>query len=206
MSRASVSRSFMPSIIRADNQSALPKIFAPTNQAMKLIACTCERHANAILEILNDAILNSTALYDYRERTPEYMSAWFQAKHDANFPVIGMENEAGQLCGFATYGSFRGWPAYKYTVEHSVYVHKDFRGQGLGISLMTSLIEFARSQDFHVLIGCIDMNNPASIGLHEKLGFTHAGTIREAGFKFGAWLDMGMYQLILDTPASPVDG
>jgi L-amino acid N-acyltransferase len=71
---------------------------------------------------------------------------------------------------------------------------------------MRQLIEAAREQQYHVMIGGIDISNAASIALHEKLGFTHAGTIRQAGFKFGKWLDLGFYQLILDTPQHPVDG
>jgi phosphinothricin acetyltransferase len=91
-------------------------------------------------------------------------------------------------------------------VEHSVYVHKDHRGKGVGRALLGHLIEHARSQQYHVLIGGIDVANAASIALHRTLGFTHAGTIRQAGFKFGRWLDLDFYQLVLDTPAHPEDG
>jgi phosphinothricin acetyltransferase len=120
--------------------------------------------------------------------------------------VIGIEDESGQLTGFASYGTFRAWPAYKYSVEHSVYIHKNLCGKGLGARLLTELINAARKQDYHCMVGGIDMNNAASIGLHEKLGFVHAGTIRQAGFKFGRWLDLGFYQLLLNTPEHPVDG
>jgi L-amino acid N-acyltransferase YncA len=173
---------------------------------MPLIACSPEHHANAILGIFNDAIVTSTALYDYSPRTAESMLDWFKAKESGGFPVLGMEHDSGELAGFATYGAFRGWPAYKYSVEHSVYVHKDHRGKGHGMFLMQQLILAARGQGYHVMVGVIDVNNAASIGLHRKLGFTHAGTVREAGFKFGRWLDVGFYQLILETPAHPVDG
>jgi phosphinothricin acetyltransferase len=173
---------------------------------MRLVDCTHDEHGAAILDILNEAIVHSTALYDYRPRAPEAMIAWFQAKRADNYPVIGAVDDSGSLLGFASYGSFRAWPAYKYTVEHSVYVHKDRRGRGLGRVLVLRLIERARLRQYHVLVGGIDMANSASIALHEKLGFTHAGTIRQAGFKFGRWLDLGFYQLVLDTPAQPSDG
>lgn len=173
---------------------------------MKFVSCTHDRHAPAILEIFNDAILHSTALYDYRPRTPENIRAWFQAKEAGGFPVIGVESEAGELMGFASYGSFRAFPAYKYTVEHSVYVEKNHRGKELGLALMQRLIESAREQDLHVMVGGIDAANTASIELHRKLGFEYSGTIRQAGFKFGRWLDLVFYQLVLQTPASPVDG
>lgn len=175
-------------------------------QSMKFVACTLEAHGDAILDILNEQIRNSISLYDYEERTPESMVAWFKAKEAKSYPVIGVEDETGVLMGFATYGVFRERPANKYTVEHSVYVHEDHRGKGLGLALMERLIEAARAQDLHVLVGGIDAGNAASIAMHEKLGFVHAGTIRECAFKFGRWLDLAFYQLTLQTPEHPVDG
>jgi L-amino acid N-acyltransferase YncA len=173
---------------------------------VRFIACTLAQHGPGILDILNDAIVTSTALYDYQPRTPDNMAAWFQVKQAGRFPVIGAVDERGTLLGFASYGSFRAFPAYKYTVEHSVYVHKDHRGHGLGRALMEQVIASARQQELHVLVGAIDIANQGSIALHESLGFTHAGTVRQAGFKFGRWLDVGFWQLILQTPAQPVDG
>jgi phosphinothricin acetyltransferase len=173
---------------------------------MQAVQCTRERHGDAILDIFNDAILNSTALYDYQPRTAQNMDDWFAAKERGGFPVLGIEDADGSLAGFGSYGTFRAWPAYKYTVEHSVYVHKARRGRGIGLALMRQLIDAARAQQYHVLVGGIDMENQASIALHARLGFAHAGTIRQAGFKFGRWLDLGFYQLTLDTPKEPVDG
>lgn len=173
---------------------------------MNLVMCTHERHAGAILGILNDAIENSTAIYDYKPRSPESMVGWFKAKEQGHFPVLGLESHEGELLGFASYGTFRAWPAYKYTVEHSVYVHRDHRGRGLGAQLVRELIARAKTQGVHVLVGGIDASNEASIGLHRRLGFVHAGTIEQAGFKFGRWLDLAFYQLTLETPVDPVDG
>jgi L-amino acid N-acyltransferase YncA len=172
---------------------------------MEVIHCSAKAHVPAVLDILNEAIAHSTALYEYQPRTPQNLRAWFAEKKAARFPVIGME-QAGALLGFATYGSFRARAAYKYTVEHSVYVHRDHRGRGIGMALMRELIGLARQQQYHVLVGGIDVANAASARLHERLGFTHAGTIRQAAFKFGRWLDLGFYQLVLETPANPVDG
>ena len=173
---------------------------------MQFVACTYESHAGAVLDILNEAIVNSTALYDYKPRPPESMVAWFQAKESGSYPVIGAIAESGQLLGFATYGAFRAWPAYKYSVEHSVYVHKDHRGKGIGLALMNEVIDAATAQQYHVMVGGIDAANRESIAFHEQLGFSHAGTIKQAGFKFGRWLDLAFYQLILETPDEPVDG
>jgi phosphinothricin acetyltransferase len=173
---------------------------------MKLIDCSHAAHAAAILDIFNDAIVNSTALYDYRPRAPASMVGWFGAKEAGNFPVIGAIDDSGALWGFASYGTFRAWPAYKYTVEHSVYVQRDRRGRGVGRALLQALVDRATAQQLHVMVGGIDLGNAASIRLHEALGFTHAGTIRQAGFKFGRWLDLAFYQRLLDTPHAPVDG
>lgn len=173
---------------------------------MQLVACTFEDHAPAILDILNDAIVHSTALYDYHPRPPESMVPWFEAKRKGNFPILGALDEQGELMGFASYGTFRPFPAYKYTVEHSLYVHKNHRGKGLATKLMRELIDTARQQDVHVMIGAIDLTNAPSIRLHEKLGFHLAGTIKQAAFKFNRWLDLGFYQLTLETPSHPVDG
>jgi L-amino acid N-acyltransferase len=172
---------------------------------VRLIDCDRTRSAE-ILAIFNEAILNSTALYDYKVRTMAMMDAWFDAKMKGKYPVIGAVDESGRLLGFATYGMFRERPAYKYTVEHSVYVDKECRGRGVGRTLLAAIIERAKSQDYHVLVGGIDADNAISIDLHKKFGFTFCGEIRESGFKFGRWLHLVFYQLILDTPANPVDG
>jgi L-amino acid N-acyltransferase YncA len=173
---------------------------------MNIVSCAVVRHSAPILAIFNDAIANSTALYDYKPRAPESMTAWFDAKTKGRYPVIGVENETGELMGFASYGAFRAWPAYKYTVEHSIYVDARFRGRGLGRLLLKEIVAAAQGQDYHVIVGGIDAANAASIRLHESLGFNHCGTVRHAGFKFGRWLDLAFYQLILGTPASPADG
>jgi L-amino acid N-acyltransferase len=172
---------------------------------MNTIACTHDRHASQILGIFNEAIVTSTALFDYKPRTLESMSNWFKTKEAGRFPVIGIEAADGQLLGFVSYGTFRAWPAYKYSIEHSVYVHKDHRGKGLGRTLMLEAMAAAKAQDYHVLIGGIAAENTGSIALHESLGFSHAGTICQAGYKFGRWLDLSFYQLILETPAEPSD-
>ena len=133
------------------------------------------------------------------------MREWFADKSAAAHPVIGIE-EKGNLLGFATYGVFRARPAYKYSIEHSLYVHKDHRGKGLGRALLEGIIAAATAQNYHVMVGGIDADNQASIVLHQRFGFTHAGTIHQAGYKFGRWLDLAFYQLILSTPTHPVDG
>jgi len=172
---------------------------------MHLINCS-EEYASQILEIFNDAILNSTALYDYKPWTMNTMRLWFETKRQHNFPVIGLLNDSGTLMGFASYGQFRIRPAYKYTIENSLYVHRNFRGQGLGKILLTQLIENAKAQQYHCIVGVIDAENAVSIGLHEKFGFKNVGTFKEVGYKFGKWLDATFMQLNLPTPENPVEG
>ena len=172
---------------------------------MNIIHCD-KSYSEQILSILNDAILNSTAIYDYEPRSLESMTAWFAAKRKGNYPVIGAVSESGELLGFASYGVFRGWPAYKYSVEHSLYVAASHRGKGIGKRLLQRIIEEAGARNYHSLVGGIDSQNAASIALHRALGFQHVGTLRQVGFKFAAWLDLDLYQLILKTPLDPIDG
>lgn len=171
-----------------------------------LVHCSHARHAPAILDIFNEAIVNSTALYDYQPRPLASMEGWFAVKENGNFPVLGLEDRAGALLAFGSFGTFRAWPAYKYSVEHSVYVHKDHRGKGLGMQVMQALIAAARERNVHAMLGGIDATNTGSIALHQRLGFKHVGTLPQVGFKFGRWLDLAFYQLLLETPLDPVDG
>lgn len=161
------------------------------------IECTFASHGEAILAILNEAILTSTALYDDEPRTMQMMQDWFATKQAKGFPVLGLASDSGELVAFATYGAFRHFSGYRFTVEHSVYVHSDHRGHGYGERMLSAVIQAAREQGVHVMVGVIDSTNASSIRLHEKLGFTASGTLREVGFKFQRWLDVVFYQLVL---------
>ena len=157
-------------------------------------------HLEAIRGIYNHEIVHTTALYEYDPRSVETIVSWWAAKQAAGLPVLGIELDPGVLAGFASWGPFRPFPAYGHTVEHSVYVDARFRGRGVGRALLKALIEEARDRKLHTLVGVIDATNAASIGLHRRLGFTRCGTVREAGFKFGRWLDVEYWQLLLAAP------
>jgi len=172
---------------------------------MQIVDCDYDTHASEILEIFNHAILNTTAFWEYETRLPESMVGWFEEKSKRNYPVVGAVSDDGRLMGFASYGTFRDRRGYKYTIENSVYVHQDFRGQGVAQAVMQRLIEIAEQQEYHLMIAGIDRTNTASIALHTKLGFAHSATIPQAGFKFGRWLDLLFYHLILPTPLKPED-
>ncbi len=185
----------------------LPLAMSSTGEGgERFVACTHEAHAGAILEIFNEAIVTSTAIYEYVPRPASSMDAWFEAKDAGGFPVVGIESGAGELLGFASYGAYNPRRGYKYTVESSVFVRRDARGRGVGKRLLARLVDVAAERDVHALVAVIDAANAASIALHEQLGFLHAGTLRETGFKFGRWLDVVLYQRTLATPARPADG
>ena len=160
-------------------------------------------HLEAIRGIYNHEILHTTALYEYEPRSSETMAAWWAAKQAAGLPVLGIEAGPGVLAAFATWGPFRAFPAYQYSVEHSVYVDSRFRRHGFGRMLLTALVEEATARNLHMMVGVIDATNVASIGLHRQRGFAHCGTVREAGFKFGRWLDVEFWQRLLPT-ATPL--
>jgi phosphinothricin acetyltransferase len=151
----------------------------------------------AILDIINYNILNSTALYDYNIRTYEQQKAILEEKIAKNFPVIVAELD-GVVAGFGMYSDFRFREAYKFTVEHSVYVNNDFHGKGIGKLLLLELIQLAKKQGLHTMIGVIDAENQSSIDFHEKYGFKTVGIIKESGFKFDRWLHSVFVQLILE--------
>jgi L-amino acid N-acyltransferase len=155
-----------------------------------------EKDIPAILEIVNHFILTSTAIYDYEIRTLDQQLKWFSEKTDTGFPVIIAEID-NEPVGFGTYGTFRVRYGYRFTVEHSLYVSDKAKGRGVGKLLLSELIELAKLDGYHTMIGCIDGENLSSIGFHEKFGFEIAGTLKEAAYKFNRWLDLVMMQLIL---------
>jgi L-amino acid N-acyltransferase YncA len=165
------------------------------------------RHATetdlpGLLEIYNDAILNTTAVYDYAPHTLEMRQKWLEEKSRLGLPVMVIEQQ-GRIAGFASYGPFRAWAAYQYTVEHSIYVHPDFRRQGIANALLHALISYSRQKDIHTMVAGIDAENSVSIALHHKFGFENAGCIKQVGYKFGKWLDLVFLQLILDNDFHP---
>jgi phosphinothricin acetyltransferase len=150
---------------------------------------------DAILQIHNDAIAHSTALWTETPQTREETLAWLEEHlHDASIVVAEVD---GQFAGYAAYGPWRAKDGYRYTVENSVYVVGDRQGLGVGTKLMTSLIDSARRAGMHVMVAGIEATNAGSIRLHERLGFEHAGTLREVGTKFGRWLDLTFLRLAL---------
>lgn len=155
------------------------------------------KDTQAILDIINHNILHSTALYDYAVRSYEQQKNLLEEKISKNFPVIVAELD-GQVAGFGMYGEFRFREAYKFTVEHSVYVNQNFHGKGIGKALLQELIALAKKQKLHTMIAVIDAENQGSVAFHEQFGFKTVGIIKESGYKFNRWLDSVFMQLLLE--------
>lgn len=155
-----------------------------------------ETDLDGMLEIYNDAVLTTTAVYDYQPRSSARQAAWFQAKREQNLPVLVAE-DGGAVAGFASYGPFRPWPAYLQSVENSLYVAPDRRGQGIGSQLLPALIARASERKLHTMIAGIDAANAASLRLHANFGFARVAQFREVGWKFERWLDLTFLQLML---------
>lgn len=155
----------------------------------------------ALLAIYNDAVLTTTAVYDYKPRSTEQQAAWFQAKRAQNLPVL-VAQDGDAVVGFASYGPFRPWPAYLHSVENSLYVAPDRRGGGIGSLLLPALIQRAAGRGLHTMIAGIDAANQASLRLHAKFGFERVAQFREVGWKFERWLDLAFLQLMLGKRAA----
>lgn len=142
-----------------------------------------------ILAIYNDVIRTSMAVYREIEFTAEAGATWFNSKCAAGFPFIVAKDASG-VTGFGSLGDFRAPPCYQHSVEHSVHVRSDRRGQGIGRRLLIELMHLAAGMHKHVMIAGIDADNAVSIKLHESLGFIKVAHFHEVGFKFGRWLDL----------------
>ncbi len=131
--------------------------------------------------------------------TIEMRKKWFEEKVKNNIPILvaGRNNHVADL---ASYGPFRTWAAYKYNIKHSVYVHPHTRWQGIAKKL---LIETAKQKEVHTIIGGIDANNSISINLHKQFGFEEIAHFKQVDYKFGKWLDLKFYQLILSDNFQP---
>jgi L-amino acid N-acyltransferase YncA len=176
-----------------------------TMDTSSFIRPALESDLPAILVIYNEVIANTTAAYVYDPHTLEMRREWYADLKQAGWPVIVAERN-GAVAGFGCIGPFRTKPGYKYTGEHTLHVHRDHRGTGIGKALLRALIDEADTIGLRTLIGGIDAENTVSLELHARLGFVECARVREAGFKFDRWLDLVLMQLLLPGPDMPVDG
>lgn len=160
-------------------------------------------HLGGIADIYNHAVRTSTAIWNEVEVDVANRQEWLTARRTLGYPVLVFLDGDGAVLGYASFGDWRAFDGYRFTVEHSVYVRQDQRGRGIGEALMVELMARARRLGKHVMVAGIEAQNIPSIRLHEKLGFEQAGTVKEVGTKFGTWLDLTFMQLRLDDRARP---
>jgi L-amino acid N-acyltransferase len=169
---------------------------------MPSIRAASDADLPGILAIYNEVIATSTAVYTSEPSTLDERRTWFSVRQAQGFPVL-VAVDGGDVLGFASFGEWRGaWPGYRYTVEHSVHVRHDVRGQGVGRALVEGLFPEALALGKHVIIGGIDAANHPSIRFHARLGFERVAAFHEVGHKFGRWLDLIFMQRFLDPPGS----
>ena len=150
----------------------------------------------SLLEIYNDVISSSTAIYRDEPATLQDRRQWWAERVRQGYPVL-VASEQDEVVGFASFGDFRAWPGYRFTVEHTVHVRADKRAQGIGTALMRPLLERASALGKHVIVAGVDADNAKSLAFHERLGFVRVAHFREVGFKFGRWLDLVFLQRML---------
>lgn len=160
-----------------------------------LIRDTTAADFPAIAALTNTFILNTTVHFGYEAVTPaELEQTWRDSS--ARYPWLTVECD-GRFAGYAKAGPWRTRAAYQWTAEVGIYLESDFRGRGIGAALYAKLIDDLRARGFHSAIGGITLPNPASVRLHERLGFASVGVVRHGGHKFGQWLDVGFWQILL---------
>ena len=142
-----------------------------------------------ILDIYNEAVLNTTASYDYEPRTLEHRTQWFEERQRDNYPVF-VALEGGNVVGWSALNPFHARIGYRFTSENSVYVAAHRRGQGIGRALLGPLLEAGRARGLHAILAVIDADNEASLRLHAEFGFEKVGHFKQTGFKFGRCLDV----------------
>ena len=150
----------------------------------------------SLREIYNEEVLHGTASFDTEEKSMADREAWFLA-HGEGYPLLVAELD-GTAAGYASLSVYRERPAYRPSVELSVYIHKNYRRRGLAEALMRELLALAKADGrIHTVISIITGGNAASIALHEKLGFRFAGRLHDAGEKFGRRLDVDFYEYLV---------
>lgn len=156
-----------------------------------------------VTAIYNDAVEHTTAIWNEAKVDIENRLKWLEDRQRSSYPVLVAIGKDGTVLGYSSFGDWRAWDGYRHTIEHSVYVRADQRGKGIGKALMLALIDRAKELGKHVMVAGIEAKNTASIQLHEKLGFEHAGLLKQVGTKFDAWLDLAFLQLTLDSRKVP---
>ena len=160
------------------------------------------RECGAIADIYNHAVLNTVAIWSDHTVDGDNRLAWLKARQQAGYPVLVSE-ESGTITGYASFGDWRAFDGFRHTVEHSVYVHPEHQGKGIGRALLGELIAEARRIGKHVMVAGIESENTASLRLHQAFGFVTTAQMPQVGTKFCRWLDLTFMQLRLDERRDP---
>ena len=167
---------------------------------MPIIRDATEADLPAILAITNQAIAETTAVWNNTPATLAARAAWMRERQGRGLPVL-VATDGAEVLGFASFGDFRPFEGYAATVEHSIYVATTAQRRGVGAALLTALVERAEALGKHVIVGGIEAGNTASIALHARAGFVETARMPEVGRKFGRWLDLVFMQKTLNPPA-----
>lgn len=159
-----------------------------------------ESHLDGVREIIAEVIATTDAIYEETAPTLAEVSEWFAARREGGFPLVVAVDDLGEVVGFASYGPFKAKRGYRHTVEHSVHVGGGRRGEGIGAALLAEAVGRATAAGYHAMVGAVDAGNAASRRLHERAGFTLAGTLPQVGRKGDRWLDVCYYVRLLHPP------
>jgi L-amino acid N-acyltransferase YncA len=162
-----------------------------------------EADLEQITYIYNDAVLNTTAIWNDALVDVTNRRAWLQQRCLDGYPVLGARRDVRDVLGYASFATLRAFDGYRFTVENSLYVRADARRSGVGRALLLELLERARRLRKHCMIAGIESTNVSSIALHESLGFRQVGLLPQVGCKFGRWLDLALLGLDLDGRQQP---
>ena len=184
----------MVSVRRSTGQQREPAGYAPVPMIYRLAQTD---DSEAIRSIYNREVLSSTATFDMVARAPEDQLAWMD-EHSGAHPAVVAVDDHGRVRGFGYISPWRPRPAYRTSVEDSVYVDPDAQGRGVGKGLLGELVRLAGSHGFHAVMARIVGGHEASIALHKSCGFEAVGIEREVGRKFGRWLDVVIMELLID--------
>ena len=162
----------------------------------------------AFQAIYADAVLHGTASYEIDPPDLAEMTRRYETVRDGGYPWLTAEDGNGTVLGYAYAGAFRPRPAYRFMVEDSIYVAPEAKGRGVGKALLRGLVEACRTGGYRQILAVIGdaERNPASIALHESLGFSPCGLIAGSGYKHGRWLDTALMQLALNGGRSTPPG
>ncbi len=162
-----------------------------------------------ITGIYADAVINGTATYELEPPSPAVMAERFENLRNGGYPYLVAEDENRAVLGYAYASAFRPRPAYRFIVEDSIYVAPEAKGRGVGRLLLEALAEAATALGFRQMVAVIGdgREDSASVRLHERLGFSHAGRLEASGYKHERWLDTIFMQLAMNggaqTPPDP---